>query len=209
MKTEFVPPTPKGRERVENLLSVATEVFLAQGYDGASLEDIISKSGGSRATVYRAFGGKQQLFEAVIESICNGYNRQLSSIDYAADSFEAGFRRLAVSLVDIAVDERQVAFYRLVLGNTARFPVVGTTWYSKGVGAVSAVFQNFLRSHITADQRDDEWIRSLADALQGTLVFCLLSNAATSLVTPPAGERSAAIETATRLATMAYEASAK
>ena len=48
--------TQKGQERVRGLLVHAMDVFIECGYEGASLDKIIRKAGGSKATLYQNFG---------------------------------------------------------------------------------------------------------------------------------------------------------
>ncbi len=61
---------PRGERRRAALLEAAKAVFVEQGYAGATLDDVIAQAGGSRATLYKQFGGKEGLFAAVIAEIC-------------------------------------------------------------------------------------------------------------------------------------------
>ncbi len=54
--------TPRGEARRSALLEAAREVFLEQGYEGASIEEIVRRVGGSKASLYAYFGSKQGLF---------------------------------------------------------------------------------------------------------------------------------------------------
>ena len=51
------------------MLEAAKAVFVEHGYAGATLDDVIEQAGGSRATLYKQFGGKEGLFAAVIAEI--------------------------------------------------------------------------------------------------------------------------------------------
>src|SRR5690554_5953579 len=48
------------------ILNRATVAFLAHGFEGANLEDIANAAGVSKATIYRLFNDKSDLFETVI-----------------------------------------------------------------------------------------------------------------------------------------------
>ena len=50
------------RKRAE-LLRIATDMFLEQGYDAVSVEAIVQRAGGTKTNVYKHFGGKAELFE--------------------------------------------------------------------------------------------------------------------------------------------------
>src|SRR5215212_8197510 len=57
--------TEHNRERV---LAAAREVFLARGYHGATVEQIAEAAGFSTGVVYSQFGGKADLFLALLEA---------------------------------------------------------------------------------------------------------------------------------------------
>jgi len=49
------------------LLDAAEELFVRKGFSGAALEDIADAAGYTRGAIYAHFGGKEELFLAVIE----------------------------------------------------------------------------------------------------------------------------------------------
>jgi AcrR family transcriptional regulator len=60
------------REFNENeVLSKLLEVFWAKGFDGASIEDLVQASGLGRASLYGAFGDKEQLYQRVLDHYLN------------------------------------------------------------------------------------------------------------------------------------------
>ncbi|MCB8889658.1 TetR/AcrR family transcriptional regulator [Vreelandella malpeensis] len=60
-------PGTRGQARRERLLDAARDVFLEQGYAGASVSDVVARAGGSLATLYKQFGNKEGLFTAAME----------------------------------------------------------------------------------------------------------------------------------------------
>jgi AcrR family transcriptional regulator len=51
------------------IVAMAWEVFRAKGFDGASMSDVAERLGGSKATLYRYFGSKEELFAAALEQM--------------------------------------------------------------------------------------------------------------------------------------------
>jgi AcrR family transcriptional regulator len=49
------------------IVKAATDLFLEKGYERTSLDDILERSKGSRSTLYKLFGNKEGLLEAIIE----------------------------------------------------------------------------------------------------------------------------------------------
>jgi AcrR family transcriptional regulator len=54
-------------ERRELIVSTATDVFAARGYDGASIDEIARRAGVSAPVVYDHFASKQDLYERLLE----------------------------------------------------------------------------------------------------------------------------------------------
>jgi transcription regulator protein len=53
----------RGSERYEKFIQAGLEIFLEKGYEDTSLTDIIEKSGGSLASIYKFFDNKEGLLE--------------------------------------------------------------------------------------------------------------------------------------------------
>ena len=49
------------------IVAMAWEVFRAKGFDGASMSDVADRFGGSKATLYRYFSSKEELFAAALQ----------------------------------------------------------------------------------------------------------------------------------------------
>ncbi|SFB74660.1 transcriptional regulator, TetR family [Nocardioides terrae] len=59
------------RERRAQLLESALEVFVAQGYHSAAMDDIAEKAGVSKPVLYQHFPGKLELYLALLEQSCD------------------------------------------------------------------------------------------------------------------------------------------
>src|SRR6266576_1529543 len=65
------PGRPETAEqRQDRIVRLAAPLFLKKGYDNVSIDEIIGVVGGSKATIYAWFGGKEGLFEAVVRREC-------------------------------------------------------------------------------------------------------------------------------------------
>ena len=69
-------PRPRGgrmprRERRAQLLESALEVFVAQGYHAAAMDDIAERAGVSKPVLYQHFPGKLDLYLALLDASCD------------------------------------------------------------------------------------------------------------------------------------------
>jgi AcrR family transcriptional regulator len=58
------------RARREQLLGAAQEVFVAQGYHSAAMDDIAERAGVSKPVLYQHFPGKLELYLALLDQHC-------------------------------------------------------------------------------------------------------------------------------------------
>jgi TetR/AcrR family transcriptional repressor of mexJK operon len=64
------PGRPKDPEKGSAILETAKRLFLAQGYEGVSMDQIAAEAGVSKLTVYSHFGDKETLFAAAAKAWC-------------------------------------------------------------------------------------------------------------------------------------------
>ncbi len=67
----------RGTARRRAMMDAAWALLLERGFAGVTLNDVISKSGGSRTTLYEAFGGKDGLLAAVMTEQCKEFSAEL------------------------------------------------------------------------------------------------------------------------------------
>lgn len=118
------------------ILAAAKDIFLEQGFEGASMESIAAAADVSIMTLYRHAESKDDLFAAVIASACDPNDEEEQ-----AGFIELMKRPLAEVLVEVGMiaqarlaNHETVALMRAVMAETARFPQLGETAYSGFVG---------------------------------------------------------------------------
>jgi AcrR family transcriptional regulator len=66
-KTDVVKEKASHEDTSSRILSTATRLFAAQGYDGTSTKDICEKAGVNIAAIHYHFGSKENLYHSIIE----------------------------------------------------------------------------------------------------------------------------------------------
>lgn len=120
--------TYNGIDRRELIIAEATERFLERGYVAVSVDEIIKKVGGSKTNVYRHFGGKKGLFIEVVRSLATEFLEHLRTTEITNKSPEEGLRQIAHNLLNQLLDERHLAFQRLIIAESRRFEDLGKVW---------------------------------------------------------------------------------
>lgn len=136
--------TRRGDQRSEQIRSTAAELFLQHGYDGVSVDEIVRTVGGSKTNVYNHFGGKEGLFVTVVKGLCEDILESFVAIDVSNLSAEKGLRSLASALLGILLQERHLAFQRLMIAESARFPALGRAWWESGPAKSRRIIAQFI-----------------------------------------------------------------
>ncbi len=108
------------------LLKVASEMFLANGYEGVSVDAVVEGAGGTKTNIYTIFGGKAQLFEAVVVQLCGAPLDGLT--DLSGTSPADVLREFGREYLAAAGGKHAIRLRRLVIAEATRFPALGKLW---------------------------------------------------------------------------------
>src|SRR5215813_10350295 len=87
------------RAKRRQIMEGARQVFLAQGFDGASMGEIARQAGVSKGTLYVYFDSREALFEAIVEEECHAQAEQVFALDSNDHDVEAVLTRLGRAFV--------------------------------------------------------------------------------------------------------------
>jgi AcrR family transcriptional regulator len=94
----------QGRATRGQLIEVATRLFAEHGYEGTSIEAVLSAAGVSRGALYHHFAGKEALFEAVVSAVSEQVTVELTeAVQGCADPLDA-MRTAAIAWIGLAAD---------------------------------------------------------------------------------------------------------
>src|SRR5271154_5278066 len=119
-ENEAGPESAKRRQ----ILDGARRVFLADGFDGASMNDIARVAGVSKGTLYVYFDSKERLFEALIREDRKQQAERLVFPGEPGDPREL-LREFGRRLVEIMTRPESIAHLRVVIAATGKFPRLG------------------------------------------------------------------------------------
>lgn len=140
------PGTQRAADRCAVLFDVATALFLEHGYDHVSLDQIVERAGGSKATIYKYFGSKKGLFLAICQERCNRFIHQ---VELACQQDERDIRHnlqnLLSDLYSIFADHQGASFGRLVLQISRNDSDFAQQIYNHGPRKAQMLLANYLQ----------------------------------------------------------------
>lgn len=133
----------KGR-KYDQVLNGAREVFLARGFEGASVDEIARTASVSKATLYSYFPDKRVLFSEVVRVECQRQTEQaMANIDQNAPVGTV-LRAAAAHMVGFLLSDFAQSVYRICVGEAERFPELGREFYESGPRAGKEAIAAFL-----------------------------------------------------------------
>ena len=133
-KHSIVAEKQSSSTRRESLLQAASELFFEQGYTATSLDAIIRRAGGSKRAIYTEFGGKKELFLALLKEIgqqnlavLEGQHGQHSDLRSALNDF-------AQQTMSALMSPSALGLARSIMTEGLRFPELGDTYFRFGPG---------------------------------------------------------------------------
>ncbi len=123
---------PKKGRKFDQVLEGARNVFLSDGFEGASVDDIARAAGVSKATLYSYFPDKRFLFMQVAKTeCCRQADTAIESIDMGAP-VRTVLNDIACQMIDFMTSEFGQRIFRICVGESDRFPELGREFYESG-----------------------------------------------------------------------------
>jgi AcrR family transcriptional regulator len=173
----------------QQIIEGAHAVFLAQGFDAASMNDIARAAGVSKGTLYVYFQNKEQLFQAICGQECGAHAEGMFKFHPEDRDVEATLTRVGVDFVNFLCRPEKASTARTVIAIAERMPEIGKSFYETGPAYGIARLASYLESQVKAGVLaiDDCEIAAaqFIDSCQSTLFKPILYN----FGEPPTPER--------------------
>jgi len=118
--------------REQEILDVAAQVFLTDGFSAASTNEIARRANASKGTFYARFKNKEELFLAVIERRSNAITESLVANLPQEPDTAITLHTFGTHLLKEVLSEQQVALLRIIGMEAHRFPSIGQRFYELG-----------------------------------------------------------------------------
>src|ERR1700688_1676154 len=132
------------------IMDGASEVFLTQGFDAASMNDIARAAGVSKGTLYVYFASKEELFEAIVEQECDAQAEGIFDLDPNDHDVAAVLTRLGIAYVKFLCRPGKASAIRTVIAIADRMPEIGREFYEAGPAVGIARLAAYLSAQVSA-----------------------------------------------------------
>jgi TetR/AcrR family transcriptional repressor of mexJK operon len=145
-KRQMPPRSTRKRlqdERIAELLDVAAEIFIAEGFAAASINEMARRANASKATFYSRFPTKQDLFLAVIDRRMSNTFAQVANFPEGG-TLKSTLERFCTNLLAVALSPKQISLIRMVSMESGRYPALARRFYEHGPRLGEKALANYL-----------------------------------------------------------------
>jgi len=128
------PPRLLAEQIREQILEIATPLFLTDGYGATSIEAVAKRARMSKRTVYSRFRDKAELFGAVVHRLVQRMRPPNVNPEqfFEGGSLEAILQRLARLIIQAALSPPALALHRVIVAEATRFPELAAAVNQEG-----------------------------------------------------------------------------
>jgi AcrR family transcriptional regulator len=132
----------------QQIVDGAREVFLAQGFDAASMNDIARAAGVSKGTLYVYFKDKEQLFEAIVAAECRDHAEMVFDAASGHDDVTTTLMNIGTAFVNMLCQPSKISAVRTVIAIAERAPETGRKFFETGPAVGLARVKAYLDAQV-------------------------------------------------------------
>ena len=176
VKTTQVEKTRRRKEaRPSELIAAALELFVERGFSATKLDDVATKAGVSKGTLYLYFESKDALFKAVIEQ---GIFPILEEGATLLQQFEGDSASLLQEFIlrwwQLMGETTLGGIPKLMIAEAGNFPEVATYYYDKVIVRGRDLLREVLKRGIAAGEFRSMEIESAIDVIMAPVLMLII-----------------------------------
>ena len=165
----------RSEDRPREICGAALELFAQRGFAGTRVDDIASRAGVSKGTLYLYFKDKEEIFSAVVR---NTVAPNIAMIRESVAATDMPFRLLIYALVERFVDMAERlpigAVAKIVIGESRNFPELAKVYHDLVVSEAIAIVSDLIgKAQAKGEVRPGD-ARLYAMTLIGPMLMALL-----------------------------------
>jgi TetR/AcrR family transcriptional repressor of mexJK operon len=141
--------TRLSEQRNNELLDIASEVFLEKGFDRASVGEMAKRANASKGTYYTRYATKELLFSAIIRRKTDQVEEAFANIIRNDEEIEVTLKAFGERLLMVILLDDAVAIDRVISKEAQRFPELGKIYYEGGPGRMADLLTTYLRQKVS------------------------------------------------------------
>lgn len=146
------PGRPKDLGKRASILEAAKRLFLDQGYQGVSMDQIAAAAGVSKLTVYSHFGDKETLFSEAIAAKCQEVLPDELFVNPPDGPLQEQLRAIAHAFFALITSEEAISMHRMMNTPGTAENALRELFWNAGPRRVQEAFAQFLQARVAQGQ---------------------------------------------------------
>ncbi len=146
------PSIQRRGRKFDQVLEGASKLFMSQGFEATSVDDIAREASVSKATIYSYFPDKRLMFSEVVRTECQRQTEAAGEPVAPGSPPEKALYQIARQIMGTYISEVSQQMFRICVAEAARFPELGKLFYESGPLSVRAEVLAYLQEAQAAGQ---------------------------------------------------------
>ena len=157
--TKQVPKStrPDALRKRSELIKAANALFVELGFERASIEELVNRTGASKATIYSHFGSKEGLFIAVNESLMDRHLWPLEHENMTEQPLHQQLAIVAEQTMCVLLTEDGLGLARTTFMQAKQFPDIAEAMYRHGLQRATNELAKLLAAHTRQPKKKAEY----------------------------------------------------
>ena len=138
---------PKSLEKKKRIFEVAVELFLKNGFENTSMDQIADQAGVSKQTVYSHFKNKEDLFSACVCEKCVAYELTSEFLD-PDQACEVVLHKLGHRFNQLLMSPEAIGVKRILCATAEQQPRLSEVFFDAGPRNMIAVLTKYLQEQV-------------------------------------------------------------
>lgn len=158
-------------DATRRIIDAAIPIFLADGFEAASVDAIAASAGASKKTLYAKFTSKADLFEAVCLRLIEEHMPPVEQEAARGGSTADCLHRIALAALKAGLTPVSIALRRIVAAEVVRFPEFARTLHDFGHARLAPMIERCLEEGVRRGELAVDDVRFAADYFINAAIY--------------------------------------
>ncbi|SDE52432.1 MULTISPECIES: TetR/AcrR family transcriptional regulator [Kordiimonas] len=160
---------PRDVEKNSAIIDAASQLFLENGFDGTSMDEVAKRAGVSKQTVYSHFSSKEQLFADSIHITIEKYFPDQALQGLETHTLEGDLTVVATKFARLLMSQDAMAMHRVLVAAAGRGPALAKIFWEAGPAEMIVKLSAFLKVWVDRGELDIDDLEKAAGRLVSLL----------------------------------------
>jgi AcrR family transcriptional regulator len=148
MPMNTAAPTIRRGRKFDQVIDGARTIFLRDGFERASVDDIAREAGVSKATLYSYFPDKRLLFMEIAKSECRRVADEAEALIHDTAPVAQVLQVAAERIVGFMMSDFGARMFRVAVAESENFPAMAKDFYHSGPLMIRERLSTYLRKAV-------------------------------------------------------------